>query len=53
MNVKQKKNISVKLGRRVISQRWSTENKKLELQKWNRRAIRKSAFIPRRARRGC
>lgn len=53
MNVKQKKNVRVNLRRRGISQRWDAGNKRIELQKWNRCAIKKSVFIPRRARRGC
>ena len=53
MNVKQRTSFKTNSKRRVVSQRWNTGNKKVELRKWNRCAIVKSVFIPRRARRGC
>ena len=53
MNVKQRASFKTNSKRRVVSQRWNTGNKKVELRKWNRCAIVKSVFIPRRARRGC
>ena len=53
MRVKQKQGFRVNSKRRVISQRWSAKNKKMELRKWNRCAVAKSVFSPRKARRGC